>query len=430
VTSNEAISALQAADYCHDTQMKSQCPGYTNVIMFCCPDSHDRSLNDLVCEGYTKNENICGTPENMEKTVQSCCTYEYLNKATHLHTSEVPTSSPAATAPTASIYSNAKDETCVSISASANDFWCQTKCAGNGAKSCPPALCKCGSSAGQQQDGTAPAAAATAEAPAARYTPQSDVTCKSVSASANDYWCQTVCPTGNCPATLCKCGAEASPSPLPAAALNLHADGSIYTAPKWLSSNSTCKSLSPATNDYWCNLKCGGGGKCPEKLCRCGDDLGQQQQLADTETPEIQNVGAPTDPTCVSISPSANDYWCQTNCATGGCPGHLCKCGDKAEASPSPLTPPSRLAVGLSARQHEEHEHDRKTLPDDVPTVFVTGDGRKPEPTRSITGNPFPAESTICVSISSSATDDWCATTCATGPCPREMCECEQAKHA
>merc|ERR1719162_1194157 len=37
-------------------------------------------------------------------------------------------------------------------------------------------------------------------------------------------------------------------------------------------------------------------------------------------------VKGPSPGNCVSISPSANDYWCQTTCSTGRCPKQICQC--------------------------------------------------------------------------------------------------------
>merc|ERR1719197_2392546 len=64
----------------------------------------------------------------------------------------------------------------------------------------------------------------------------------------------------------------------------------------------------------------------------------------------------PTDDSCVSISPATNDYWCQTMCANAAnCPPTMCKCGE-AQASPSPL--PKR-AVNLFAAAAAREEQKR-----------------------------------------------------------------------
>ena len=57
------------------------------------------------------------------------------------------------------------------------------------------------------------------------------------------------------------------------------------------------------------------------------------------------------DHSCVSISASANDNWCALTCAIPAqCPITMCKCGVKAEASPSPDAAPARSAVSLLAQ--------------------------------------------------------------------------------
>merc|ERR1719197_1163650 len=63
------------------------------------------------------------------------------------------------------------------------------------------------------------------------------------------------------------------------------------------------------------------------------------QQAASTQ--QIYDV--PSDPSCVSISMAANDYWCQTSCANGPCPETMCKCG--VESSPSPAPQEKQLAL-------------------------------------------------------------------------------------
>merc|ERR1719197_1704360 len=66
------------------------------------------------------------------------------------------------------------------------------------------------------------------------------------------------------------------------------------------------------------------------------------QQAASTQ--QIYDV--PSDPSCVSISMAANDYWCQTSCANGPCPETMCKCG--VESSPSPAPQHTRVALRVA----------------------------------------------------------------------------------
>ena len=48
----------------------------------------------------------------------------------------------------------------------------------------------------------------------------------------------------------------------------------------------------------------------------------------------------PSDASCKSISPAANDYWCQTNCLTG-CPKDMCQCGGATADAATPQASPS-----------------------------------------------------------------------------------------
>ena len=104
---------------------------------------------------------------------------------------------------------------------------------------------------------------------------------------------------------------------------------------------------------------------------------------------------------CLAISINVNDYWCQTMCPTGQCPEDMCKCGAEAaalKASPAPGTPAGESA-SFAARD----------LSDDlggVPLVIV-------------------GEDDACKSLSDSASDEWCTSTCKDNKanCPT-MCEC------
>ena len=107
--------------------------------------------------------------------------------------------------------------------------------------------------------------------------------------------------------------------------------------------------------------------------------------------------GTAIDDTCVSISESANNYWCQTSCAVGVCPDTVCKCGAEATAQ-----------ANEDATQAEE---------DPAPAVSLVAGVKGPSPTN-------------CVSISPSANDYWCLTTCSTGHCPQKVCKCDAADNA
>mmetsp|Transcript_66908 Transcript_66908/g.161544 ORF Transcript_66908/g.161544 Transcript_66908/m.161544 type:complete len:811 (-) Transcript_66908:131-2563(-) len=91
--------------------------------------------------------------------------------------------------------------------------------------------------------------------------------CVSISASADDKWCQASCGGGSCPATVCKCGGAAHLAP----------DGSP-TAPPGTNFKASCKSLhSERLTDDWCDSVClaadGGqidtAGGCDPEYCDC-----------------------------------------------------------------------------------------------------------------------------------------------------------------
>ena len=316
------------------------------------------------------------------------------------------------------------DTSCVSITPGGNDFWCQTACAVP--TNCPATMCACGDDAKASPapvvdaaaapaavapvvpvapvaDSTgavapdyaaaAPAAAVAAPAPdygAAAATPNVDASCVSISASANDNWCQLTCAIpASCPITMCKCGvaAEASPSPgaaparsavsllaqdapapvvdaaaaVPVVAPDAAAAGAAAITP----TDESCVSIAPGANDYWCQTTCFNPLSCPATMCACGDDAKA------SPAPVVAAAGAPAavapaavaaapiaapapdygaaaatpnvDASCVSISASANDNWCQLTCAIpASCPVTMCKCGVAAEASPSPDAAPAR----------------------------------------------------------------------------------------
>merc|ERR1719424_1332753 len=107
----------------------------------------------------------------------------------------------------------------------------------------------------------------------------------------------------------------------------------------------------------------------------------------------------PTDESCVSIAPGANDYWCQTTCFNPlSCPATMCACGDDAKASPAPVV----AAAGAPAAAAPDYGAAAAT-----PNVDAS-----------------------CVSISASANDNWCQLTCAIpASCPvcaveGAACEC------
>ena len=192
-------------------------------------------------------------------------------------------------------------------------------------------------------------------------------------------------------------------------------------------------------------------------------------------------VKGPAPPTnCVSVSPSANDYWCQTNCATGRCPKQICQC-DAADGASSALVAGAEVgateateAAALEAEaakdaskskskhsekwmaKHTSTKHSATWLakhppakkmqakPVSQPTaadeikgsvnegenvVIIGGDGEEAQgETGPLDGAPpkDPVDPSSCLAISSGATDSWCFDTCSSGPCPEEFCKCSR----
>merc|ERR1719197_1440525 len=299
------------------------------------------------------------------------------------------------------------DDSCVSISPAANDYWCQTTCANP--SSCPLTMCKCGgeaqaspsplpqqklssvpeespaadpSSVYNAPDPTAAGAAASvydapdvppvpqltqpdptaAGATAAAHVAQAqasiaaatatDESCVSISPAANDYWCQTMCVNeGNaCPPTLCKCGeAATSPSPLPKKrskgskrALRLvapypHTEPQLDDEGNAIESSSDPDTAAAAGADAvatGADAAATGAAAADQGAAAAGAGASAEYNAppAEYNAPTADYSGAdaaaagnaaitPTDDSCVSISPAANDYWCQTMCVTpANCP--------------------------------------------------------------------------------------------------------------
>ena len=160
-------------------------------------------------------------------------------------------------------------------------------------------------------DSVAGAAAAYEAAAAGTAAAMIDPSCVSIAAGGNDYWCQTTCFNPlSCPATMCQCGgAAASPAPVIAAA--------GAAAPV------AADSTGAVAADY-------GAAAAAGAPAAVAPDYG-----AAAATPNI-------DASCVSISPSANNNWCQLTCVIpASCPVTMCKCGGE-QASASPDAVPAR----------------------------------------------------------------------------------------
>ena len=155
-------------------------------------------------------------------------------------------------------------------------------------------------------------------------------------------------------------------------------------SPEWgTPSDDSCVSISSSANDYWCQTNCA-VGVCPDAVCQCGPVSAKGAQSEDAATPAVNLIAGqsepspapqaglfPTDPSCVSVSPSANDYWCQTVCKTGRCPPTICKCdsdaADAEEAAPASVPEPeAAIAATESTEPADATASTEATSDDDV----------------------------------------------------------------
>ena len=211
--------------------------------------------------------------------------------------------------------------------------------------------------------------------------------CMAISINVNDYWCQTMCPTGQCPEDMCKCGAEAAAlkaSPAPGtrgesasfAARDLTDDLGGDVPLVIVGEDDACKSLSDSASDEWCTSTCKDNkANCPT-MCECSDDnmqvvtedpLEAAQKSAEKAAKDAANGIAPpvagAAPAAVAVGPAtvagdfskcksltlaATDEWCVHSCETGNCPETICNCDGKvpkevpvATAAPAPVAVPA-----------------------------------------------------------------------------------------
>eukprot|EP00964_Phaeocystis_antarctica_P142166 scaffold107379_cov68-Phaeocystis_antarctica.AAC.6 len=185
-------------------------------------------------------------------------------------------------------------------------------------------------------------------------------------------------------------------------------------------------------------------------------------------------VKGPAPTNCVSVSPSANDYWCQTTCATGRCPKQICQC-DAADGASSALAADAKVgateateAAASEAKDASKSKHSEKWMAKHVSTkhsatwlakhppakkmqakpvsqpsvaddingasegehvVIIGAEGEEAQgETDALDGAPpkDPVDPASCLAISSGATDSWCFDTCSSGPCPEEFCGCSR----
>lgn len=134
-------------------------------------------------------------------------------------------------------------------------------------------------------------------------------------------------------------------------------------APMTVAPDAVCSSVSPSANDFWCQTNCVLVGHCSPTVCHCSSwgnatktqeaepvtQAETEKAVSDEDSSDWGNatplaalpkpMTVSPDATCVSISPSANDFWCQTNCVrVGHCSPTVCHCsgwGNVTEAEPA-----------------------------------------------------------------------------------------------
>jgi len=277
--------------------------------------------------------------------------------------------------------------------------------------------------------------------------------CVAISINVNDYWCLTMCPTGQCPQDMCKCGTAPSPSPDIQAQANVNNTNfavrdltqDVGGVPLVIvGEDGACKSLSDSASDEWCTSTCKGNlANCPT-MCDCSMDNKEQ---VDVDPIQVNN-GDMTSPTpgakmkdareCKSLSPAATDEWCAHSCGNGDCPETMCQCGDKPKDSPAgtPAVPvaaaPAPVAASAPAQSPTptapmaEPATDAVSVPATSPAPPATPVA---EPVvaapSSVTEATAPAiDTSKCVAVSPAATQEWCVLTCGTGSCPETLCDC------
>ena len=96
-------------------------------------------------------------------------------------------------------------------------------------------------------------------------------------------------------ATAAEDGAEA------AAAVAAEWDAAAAAAAAPPATDASCVSISPATNDYWCQTVCVTAGECPEAQCKCG---GEERSASPLEPAPLNTPPTPT-PSVVAAAPSS-----------------------------------------------------------------------------------------------------------------------------
>merc|ERR1719272_166855 len=243
-----------------------------------------------------------------------------------------------------------------------------------------------------------------------------------------------MCPTGQCPEDMCKCGAEAAALKASPAPGTPAADSASFAARDLtddlgdvplviVGEDDACKSLSDSASDEWCTSTCKDNkANCPT-MCECSDDnmqvvtedpLEAAQKAAEKAARDAANGIVPpvagAAPAAVAVGPAtvagdfskcksltlaATDEWCVHSCETGNCPETICNCDGKvpkevpvATAAPAPVAVPA--------------------VPAPVAAEPVAAPAAVPAPAPVAPVAPVVAPAS-CKAVSNAATDDWCS---------------------
>jgi hypothetical protein len=152
--------------------------------------------------------------------------------------------------------------------------------------------------------------------------------------------------------------------------------------------NTTCVSVKPGVSSKWCSQTCA-SGDCPGEVCKCGDEA---------LVPRA---------TCIAIQPDGSDDWCTASCATGVCPRTVCKCeGDDDDEGDAPLTPTALRSAPAASNATANGSNATAYRPWTDAKCVSTGAFKTP------------------------ANDHWCATTCSPpefrSACNTLICKCPE----
>ena len=327
---------------------------------------------------------------------------------------------------------------CTAILDTATDEWCTTTCE---TSYCPPTACKCEEAAPAPkmrldkepaaEPAADPAAAATAAAQAAQ-TAAADAVASVAAASSPGPgvdWA-TGAELPQAPMAVPETATAPAPVPVPATpATEVAQPADPPPVSTWQgddriqnAADSSCVSIMPGTSDWWCATTCasrpGDSSACPPTMCRCdagakktaderaADAIKSHQQAeaavkdAAENAPGVQPVPSPVAvPAAVPQQQSA------------AAPAQ------QQAATAAPLKTEGEIADELA--EHKQAEEAVKAAADAVKAAA--------DLTKGAGASPSPEPASKCKAILDTATDEWCATTCATSYCPPTACKCDDA---